>query len=86
MTGIRRKNTHLVEFQANQTSHKRCSRGDGGDNLPSDLFGSVAIGYGNAVIHCAKVRGGSNEVNVMVGVIILLKVYRCETVSCKGGR
>jgi hypothetical protein len=35
----------------------------------------VAISRGYAVIHCAKVRSGSDEVDVVIGIVILLKLY-----------
>jgi hypothetical protein len=81
------RDTHLVKFQAHQTSHKRGSCGDGGDDLPGDLLCRVAIGNRNTIIHCAKVGTRGNEVNMMIRVIILLKIYRREAVSRKrGGR
>jgi hypothetical protein len=43
----------------------------------------VAISRGDAVIHCAKVRGSGDEVDVIIGIIVLLELYRIKAESSK---
>jgi hypothetical protein len=47
------------------------------------LLGRVAISGGDAVIHCAKVGSSSDEVDVVVGIIVLLKLYGIKAESSK---
>jgi len=41
----------------------------------------VAISRGDAIVHCAKVGSGGDEVDVVIGIVILLKFYRIEAES-----
>jgi len=43
----------------------------------------VAISGVDAVIHCAKVRSCSDEVDVVIGIVVLLKLYGIEAKSGK---
>ena len=43
----------------------------------------MAISRGDAVIHCAKVRSGSDEVDMVIGIVILLKLYGIKAESSK---
>jgi hypothetical protein len=47
------------------------------------LLGRVAISGIDAVIRCAKVRSSSDEVDVVIGIIILLKLYGIKAESSK---
>jgi hypothetical protein len=43
----------------------------------------MAISGGDAVIHRAKIRSGSDEVDVVIGIVILLKLYGIKAESSK---
>jgi hypothetical protein len=43
----------------------------------------MAIGGGDAIIHCPKVRSGGDEVDVVIGIVILLKLYGIKAESSK---
>ena len=77
---------HLVQLHCNCTRHeRRCCR-DGGNDLSRDFLDRVAVRRGNSIttLHCrmlelllgTEVGASSNEVNVMIGVIVLLKLHR----------
>jgi hypothetical protein len=48
------------------------------------LLGRVSIGGGDAVIHCAKVGRSSDEVDVVIGIIVFLKLYGIKAESSEG--
>jgi len=43
----------------------------------------MSIGGGDAVVHCAKIGCGSDEVDVVIGIIVFLKLYGIKTESSK---
>lgn len=81
------KNTsNLVEFEANQTSYQRRCGSNGWNNLSSNLLGGVSISDVDAIVKSSQVRSGSDKIDVMVRIIVLLKFDRIKAVSSKGRR
>ena len=54
-----------------------CGR-DGGNDLACDHLGLVSVTLANLVVAGSQVGTGIDEVNVVVGVIVLLEIGRCE--------
>ena len=77
---------HLVQLHCNCARHeRRCCR-DGGNDLSRDFLNRVAVRRGDSIttLHRGKLElllgtkigASSNEINVMIGVIVLLKLHR----------
>jgi len=66
----------LVHFHANSTSDHGSRGGDGRNNAAGNHLHLVARGLINVVVPCTHVRARSDEVDVEVAIIILLKVSR----------
>jgi hypothetical protein len=77
--------TYLVELKANETSNQRRCSGDSRDDFAGNLLGVVSISRFDAIVHRPKIRGCGDEVNVVVGVVILLKFHRIEAETRQGG-
>ena len=73
--------TDLVKFQAHETCDERCRRRNGRNDLASNLLGGVTVGDRDIVIHRPQVSSSSDEINVVVCIIILLKLNRIEAVA-----
>ena len=73
--------TNLVQLKTHKTYNERCRSRDGRNDLTSDLLGGIAIRRSDVVIRCAKVRSSSDKVDVIVGVIILLKFGGVEAIA-----
>ena len=73
----------LVQLKVDQTSHERRCRRDGRDDLASNELGLVAVSLLDLVVLRAEVAGRRDEVDVVVGIIILLKLDRRELESCQ---
>ena len=73
--------THLVQLKADKTGNKRRRSRNGGDDLARDLLRSVTVRGVNAVVERTQVRRGGDEINVVVRVVVLLELYRGETVA-----
>ena len=72
---------NLVEFQTDKPGNKGgCSR-NSRDNFARDLLGAVSICSVDAIVHCTKIRCCSNEINMMVGVVVFLKLARAQAIS-----
>ncbi|KAG8424493.1 hypothetical protein J3458_001278 [Metarhizium acridum] len=69
---------NLVQLHGYQTSYKCSRRGNGRDNLPSNEFGFVSISRLDLVVFGAKVAAGCDEVDVVIGVVILFKFNRLQ--------
>lgn len=68
----------LVEFQNNQASNEGRCRGDGGDDLARNKLGLVSVSRLNLVVLGPQVTAGSDEVNVVVGVVVLFELDRLQ--------
>jgi hypothetical protein len=77
--------TRLVELQADETHGQSSGCRDSRDDLSSNQLGLVSVGNGNAVVGCTQIGSGSDEVNVVVAVIVLLKVDWDQTESGERG-
>eukprot|EP00964_Phaeocystis_antarctica_P140732 scaffold105616_cov34-Phaeocystis_antarctica.AAC.1 len=55
--------------------------GDGGDDLAGDLLGLVPVGLADLVVARAQVGAGRDEVDVVVGVVVLLELGRHHPVA-----
>lgn len=76
----------LVELKGDQPSYKGSSCSDGWDNLASNKLGFMPIGLRNVVVLCTEITGRRNKVNVMIGVIVLLKLYWVQPEPSEGFR
>jgi len=76
----------LVEFQTNQPRYKGSCGRNGRDDLPRNLLGRVSIGNGYVVIHSTEIGSGGDEVDMMVGIVILLEFDWSKAVSRQRGR
>ena len=72
---------NLVEFQTDKPGDKRGSSRNSWNNFARDLLGAVSICSVDAIIHCTKIRRCSNEINVVVGVIVFLKLARTQAIT-----
>mmetsp|Transcript_25934 Transcript_25934/g.80129 ORF Transcript_25934/g.80129 Transcript_25934/m.80129 type:complete len:1073 (-) Transcript_25934:17-3235(-) len=66
----------LEHLDGNQAGDERRRRDHRGDDLARDHLGLDAVGDRDAVVGRAQVRRGGDEVDVPVGVVILLKLLR----------
>lgn len=80
------QNTHLVQFEANETSSQRCGGGDGGNDFPGDLLRVVTISDGDSVVHGPQIGSSGDEVHVEIGVVVLLERGGNHPVSHEGRR
>lgn len=78
--------SHLVKLEDSQTADDRGSRDERRNDFARNLLRLVLVGRGDAIVDRAQVRGRVDEGNVEVGVVVLLKVDRCQTVAGKRGR
>jgi hypothetical protein len=78
--------SNLVQFQTHQAGHEGGGRSNGRDNLPRNLLCGVSISYVDIVVHRPKIRCCSDEVDVIIGIIILLEFDRCKTIACQRRR
>ena len=78
--------TNLVEFQAHQTRDEGSCGGDGRNDLAGNLLRRVAVGGGDAVVHRTQVGRGSDEIDMMVRIIVLLELNRVQAVADKRRR
>ena len=76
-----RYDTNLVQLKAYKSGHECGGGGNSGNDLARNMLRCVAIGIGDAVVGSTKIGASSNEVNVMVRVIILFKVDWVEAVA-----
>ncbi|CAF3535359.1 unnamed protein product [Fusarium graminearum] len=78
----------LVQLQNNQASHQRSGCGNGRNDLASNELGLVSISWLNLVVLGPQVAASSDEIDVMVRVIVLLEIDRNELESRQraGGR
>ena len=74
---------YLVQLKADQADDERCSGRDSGNDLARDLLGRMPVSGVDAVVHRAQVRRSSDEVDVVVGVIILLELDGRQAVACE---
>ena len=72
---------NLVELKHNQAGNQRSGRGNSGNDLSSDELGLVSISGLDLVVFGSQVTASSDEINVMVRVIILLEVNRNQLES-----
>lgn len=68
----------LVELKDNQARNEGRCRGDGGDDLARDKLGLVSVSRLDLVVLRSQVAAGSDEVNVVVGVVILFEFDRLQ--------
>lgn len=76
----------LVQLETDEADDERRRRGDRGDDLARDLLRRVTVGGVDAVVHRAEVGGGGDEVDMVVGVVVLLEVDRVQAVPGEGRR
>lgn len=69
---------NLVKLEDNQSSHKGCSCSNCRNNLSCNELGLVSVSKFNLIVLGTQVAGSSDEGNVMIGVIVLLKLNRLE--------
>jgi len=77
------KGLYRLLLETDQANDKGRCGGDRRDDLPGNLLGRVAISGVYAVIHGAKVRSSSDEVDVVIGIVIFLKLYGIKAESSK---
>lgn len=70
---------NLVELETHKTSDKRRRGRNRRNDLSGNLFGGMTIGSSDAVVHGTEVGCRSDEINVMVRVLVLFKVNRFKT-------
>ena len=75
--------TNLVEFQAHQTRDEGSCGGDGRNDLAGNLLRRVAVGGLDVVIRRTQIRSSSDEVDVVVRIIVLLELNRVQAVADK---
>ena len=73
----------LVELQGDQTGDQAGGGGDGGDDPAGDPLGLESVCGGDGIVCCSEIAAGNDEVNVTVGVIILLKLQRSDSNSSR---
>ena len=66
----------LVKLEDDETRHQRGGRGDGGDNLSGDELGLVPVRLLDLVVLGAEVTAGSDEIDMVVRIIVLLELDR----------
>ena len=76
----------LEEFQGDGTRHKSGSGGDGGNDLSRDFLDCVAVGGGDAItsyyslglnlLFSTEISASSDEIDVVVGIIVLFEFSR----------
>ena len=76
--------TNLVEFQAHQTRDEGSCGGDGRHDLAGNLLRRVAVGGLDVVIRRTQIRSSSDEVDVVVRIIVLLKLDRVQAIADQG--
>ena len=76
-----RANTaHLVQLKADKTGNKRRRSRNGGDDLARNLLGRVPVSRRDAVVQRTEVGRRSDEVDVVVRIIVLLELDRVQAV------
>jgi hypothetical protein len=81
---IARSRTHLVELQADKTRSKSSSGSDSWDDFASDELGLVLVSLGDSIVGSTAIGSGRDEVDVVIGVIVLLKVDRGQAEASQG--
>ncbi|KAI6759397.1 hypothetical protein HG530_010077 [Fusarium avenaceum] len=71
----------LEQFKHHQSGNQCGSSSNSWDDLASDELGLVSISRLDLVVLCSQVTTSGNEIDVMVGVIILLEVNRDQLES-----
>jgi len=67
-----------VNLSSDSSSNASSSCGNSRDDITRDHLSLVAVGFSDLVVPSSEVGAGMDEVNVEVGIIILLKVSRNE--------
>lgn len=73
--------TYLEELQANKTSYQSGGRRDGRNDLSCNLLSGVSVCRVDVVVHCAEVGRCGDEVDVEVGIVILLEFHWVQSVT-----
>ncbi len=76
----------LVKLQVDEAGDQRRRGGNGRDDLPGDELGAVAVGRGDLVVLGAEVAGRGDEVNVVVGIVVLFKLGGLQLKAGELGR
>jgi hypothetical protein len=78
LQGSRRNSTFLldtlVELDSDQTRNDSSSSGQSGNNTAGNLFSLHSVRLRDVVVLGTQVRSGSNEFDVMIGVVVLLEI------------
>ena len=83
---VRKEETDLVELKTNETGDKRRRRRNSGNDLTRDLLRRVAVGGGDAVVHRTQVGRGSDEIDMIVRIIVLLELNWVQAIADKRRR
>ena len=75
--------THLVQLEAHQPSDDGRGRRDSRNDLARDLLRVMSACGLDAVVERTQVSSGGDEVDVVVGVIILLELDGRQAVACE---
>lgn len=78
--------THLVELENGKSTDDGRGRNERGDDFSGDLLRLVLVGSGDAVVGRPQVGGSVDEVDVEVGVVVLLEVDRGKSVASERRR
>ena len=65
---------YLVELKADETDSKSSGSSNSRNDLSSNQLGLVLISLCDLVIGSSEVGGSSDEIDMVVGIVILLKV------------
>ena len=68
----------LVDLVADNTSDHGRGRSDGRDNLTGNHLSLVAVTLSDLIVAGSQIRAGCDEIDVEVGVVVLLEVGRGE--------
>lgn len=85
-TAITKSYPYLEELQAYQAGDQRSGRRDRRNDFASNLLCRVPVGRVDTVVHRAEIRRSSDEVDVMVSIVILLELNGVEAVASQRRR
>ena len=77
----RGREADLVQLKADEATDKGCCGRDRGYDLARDLLGGMPVSRSDVVVHRTQVRCGSDEVNVVVRVVVLLELNGVQAIA-----
>ena len=68
----------LVNFHADSTHNQGCGGCDSWNDLACNNLDLVSWSLVDLVVSCSKVGSGGHEVDVAIGVVVLLELYSMD--------